>query len=107
MDVRGIAQDILSPPPARVQPAQALQDAKEAGAQATGGKKQSAAGLTASEHRPNRNPFSLWVAQQLQAHGKEVLDNTISAAKAAMVAQNPNIEKEYSQTSIVPVKAGD
>jgi hypothetical protein len=56
----------------------------------------------------NSDPFSLWVARQLQAHGNLVSDDTISAAKRAMISQNPNIEKEYPRTNIVPVqKAGE
>jgi hypothetical protein len=56
----------------------------------------------------NSDPFGLWVARQLQARGRVVSDETISAAKKAMIAQNPNIVKEYPQTNIVSVqKAGD
>jgi hypothetical protein len=42
----------------------------------------------------NSDPFGLWVAGQLQTHGRLVSDDTITAAKRAMIAQNPNIEKE-------------
>ncbi|MGA2404010.1 MAG: hypothetical protein ABSG91_20265, partial [Syntrophobacteraceae bacterium] len=60
------------------------------------------------DYTDNRDPFGLWVAQHLQAHGRLVSDETISAAKNAMIAQNPNIEREYSRINIVPVrKAGE
>jgi hypothetical protein len=60
------------------------------------------------DYTDNRDPFGLWVAKHLQAHGRLVSDETISAAKNAMIAQNPNIEREYSRINIVPVqKAGE
>ena len=96
---REIAQEILFPngtpnqpataPPASGKSAQPLQTAP-------------------GDNPENSDPFSLWVARQLQAHGRLVSKETISAAKRAMIAQNPNIEKEYSRTNIVPAqKAGD
>jgi hypothetical protein len=64
--------------------------------------------ITPADYPENLDPFSFWVAQHLQANGRVVSDETISAAKKAMIAQNPNIEKEYSQTNLVPVqKAGE
>lgn len=86
---REIAQGILFPKGAPGQPLQPAQ-------------------AGSGESRDNSDPFSLWVANQLQAHGKKVSDETISAAKNAMIAQNPNIEREYSRINIVPVqKAGE
>ena len=96
---REIARGILFPngtpnqpataPPASGKPAQRLQTAP-------------------GDNPENSDPFSLWIARQLQAHGRVVSEETISAAKRAMIAKNPNIEKEYSLTNIVPVqKAGD
>jgi hypothetical protein len=64
--------------------------------------------ITPTDYPKSLAPFSLWVAQHLQANGRVVSDETITAAKKAMIAQNPNIEKEYSQTNLVPVqKAGE
>jgi hypothetical protein len=51
-----------------------------------------------------RDPVSLWVAQQLQAQGKIVSDDIITTAKKALIAQNPNIEKEYKNISLVPAQ---
>ncbi len=48
------------------------------------------------DYPENSDPFGLWVARQLQAHGRFVSDDTISAAKRAMIAQNPNIEAVIS-----------
>ena len=99
MQKREIAQGILFPngtpkqpaiaPPASGKSAQPLQTAP-------------------GDNPENSDPFGLWVARQLQAHGRLVSDDTISAAKKAMIAQNPNIEREYSRTNIVPAqKAGE
>ncbi len=46
-------------------------------------------------HGPDCDPFSLWVAQQLDTHGIAVTDDTITEAKKRMIAANPDIEKEY------------
>jgi hypothetical protein len=61
-----------------------------------------------ADYPENLDPFGFWVAQHLQANGRVVSDETISAAKKAMIAQNPNVVREYPQTNIVPVqKAGE
>jgi hypothetical protein len=99
MQKREIAQGILFPngaanqpviaPPASGKSAQPLQTAS-------------------GDYPENSDPFGLWVARQLQAHGRVVADETISSVKKAMIAQNPNIEKEYPRTNMVPVqKAGE
>ncbi len=99
MQKREIAQGILFPNGAPVQPAAAAPASGKPGQPV-----QTAFG----GYRENSDPFGLWVALQLQAHGRLVSDDTISAAKRAMIAQNPKIEKEYPRTNIVPVqKAGE
>ena len=96
---REIARGILFPNGTPNQPATAPPASEKFGQPA-----QTAPG----DNPENSDPFSLWVARQLQAHGRVVSDDTISAAKRAMIARNPNIEKEYSRTNIVPAqKAGD
>jgi hypothetical protein len=99
MQKRGIAQGILFPNGTPNQPATAPPASEKFGQPA-----QTAPG----DDPENSDPFGLWVARQLQTHGRVVSDETISAARRAMIAQNPNIEKEYSRTNIVPAqKAGD
>ena len=96
---REIAQGILFPKGAPGQPALAPP---------ASGKSAQPLQTLPGDYTDNSDPFSLWVANQLQAHGKKVSDETISAAKKAMIAQNPNIESEYSRINIVPVqKAGE
>jgi hypothetical protein len=46
-------------------------------------------------NQPNRDPFSLWVAEQLQARGKPVTDGNITQMKKNLLAQDPEIEKHY------------
>ena len=50
---------------------------------------------TGSEHMPTRDPFGLWVAQQLQAAGKVVSDDTIKAAREKLSKMHPGIEKDF------------
>ncbi|MGA2936691.1 MAG: hypothetical protein ABSF52_06265 [Syntrophobacteraceae bacterium] len=96
MQKREIAQGILFPNGAPGQ----QQTPQQATAKPT-----EAATPTATEtHRPNGDPFSLWVAQQLEAHDKVVSDDTIAATKKALLAKNPNIEKEYQGITLVPAQ---
>ncbi len=99
MQKREIAQGILFPNGTPNQPVNAPPASGKSGQPL-----QAAPG----EYPENNDPFGLWVARQLQTHGRLVSDDAISAAKKAMIAQNPNIEKEYPRTNIVPVqKAGE
>ena len=99
MQKREIAQEILFPNGATNQPQAAPGSPGKSGQPLQG---------APGDYPENLDPFSFWVAQHLQANGRVVSDETISAAKKAMIAQNPNIEKEYPRTNIVPVqKAGE
>jgi hypothetical protein len=55
---------------------------------------------TGSEHMPTRDPFGLWVAQQLQAAGKVVSDDTIKAAGEKLSKMHPGIEKNYRNINL-------
>ena len=50
---------------------------------------------TGSEHVSTLDPFGLWVAQQLQAAGKVVSDDTIKAAGEKLSKMHPGIEKDF------------